>query len=116
MRRLALTASILALACTVRESANENDAQAADQAVNIPQADCGVGPSSVLTGAGIGDVRVGTPVEQLRARCRVVRDTTLQFGNEGMPERRITVALGTDSIEATIVDDRIEVTQSVRER
>jgi hypothetical protein len=114
--RFILGSSIVILACTTGENATDADVSAGNSrkslAADTSLTDCGLRPASVLTGRGIGDVRVGASVNQLRAGCRVVRDTTLQFGNEGMPERRVTVALGTDSLDATIVDDhvwRIEV-------
>lgn len=103
-----VSAVLVALACTDADSANENEAQpTASSAINIPSGDCGVARSSVLTGSGIGDLRIGTAVAPLRGRCRVVADTTVEFGNEGMPERRVTIALGVDSLDATIVDDRV---------
>lgn len=73
---------------------------------------CGVTDSTHVTGGGIGDLRVGAPADSLGRSCRVLRDTTLASGNEGMPERRVAVLLGADTVEATVVDDmvwRIEI-------
>jgi hypothetical protein len=98
----------LTWACTNSERASEgNGPRATGPTPDRPTADCGLRQSSVLSGSGIGDVRVGTSVAQLRSRCRVGRDTTIPFANEGMPERRVTIALGADSLEATVVDDRV---------
>jgi hypothetical protein len=68
---------------------------------------CAADTTRSLSGAGIGDFRIGTPVGELGSKCTIVRDTTLERGNEGQPERRITVLVGGDSIDATVVDDRV---------
>jgi hypothetical protein len=65
------------------------------------------GSDSVLTGTGVGELRVGSTVEQLREQCDVVLDTTLQFGNEGQPERRLGVKIGVDTVHATIEAGRV---------
>jgi hypothetical protein len=67
-----------------------------------------------LTGDGIAELRVGRPIPVLRSLCRIVRDTTLAEGNEGMPERRVSVLVATDTVQATVVDGevwRFEITQ-----
>jgi hypothetical protein len=46
-------------------------------------------------------------VVDLRLKCRVVLDTSMTSGAEGLPERRIIVLLGRDSVAATIAEDRI---------
>jgi hypothetical protein len=64
-----------------------------------------------LTPNGIGDLRVGAAISDLRARCVIVADTTLP-GPEGTQERRVTVLLAGDSVTATVDGDsvwRIEV-------
>jgi hypothetical protein len=60
-----------------------------------------------LTGTGVGDFRVGLSVDDVRAKCEVLFDTTLQFGNEGQPERRLGVRVGTDTLQATIENGRV---------
>lgn len=68
--------------------------------------DCGVGRSSVLNENGIGALRIDVSVAELQPACNVVRDTT-GLGAEGMSERRISVAMTPDTVDATIVDDRV---------
>ena len=68
---------------------------------------CGLGREPLLTGNGIGDLRIGATTEQVHKQCDVIRDTTLQFGAEGMPERRIAVRLGRDTVEGTVVNDKV---------
>jgi hypothetical protein len=55
---------------------------------------------------GIGQLRIGTPVESLRQKCNVVRDTTV-VGAEGMPARKVAVAFSRDTVEAEIVGGKV---------
>ena len=76
-------------------------------------ATCQVTPTTVLSGDGIGALRLGATLQDVRAACDVIHDSTLTHGNEGMPERRIRVALATDTLEGVVVNDslrRVEVT------
>lgn len=68
--------------------------------------ECGA-PGNLFSGQGIGEFKVGAIVDSIRAKCDVVRDTTLAMGGEGQPERRLAVRIGQDTIEATVVQDRI---------
>ena len=70
------------------------------------RADCDVSRGDVQIAGGIGVLRPGTRVSELRERCDVVRDTTVR-GVEGMPARMIVVALGADSAVAEIQDDSV---------
>ncbi len=67
------------------------------------QVACG---AEVLGEEGIGELRIGATVEAVRERCNVVRDTTAP-GAEGMPARKLAVALSRDTVEAEIVDGRV---------
>ena len=60
----------------------------------------------IITDEGIGQLRIGTTVESLRQKCNVVSDTTAP-GAEGMPARKLAVALSRDTVEAEIVDGRV---------
>lgn len=62
--------------------------------------------SEVLGEEGIGELRIGATVEAVRQKCNVVRDTTAP-GIEGMPARKLAVALSRDTVEAEIVDGRV---------
>ena len=62
--------------------------------------------ATVITGDSVGPLRIGATVEDVGARCTVVRDTT-RPGAEGMPARMIAVVLGADTVEAEIVDGRV---------
>ena len=99
--------SLLVLACggsneTVPDSA-------AGVGTNSSKPDCGVAASpasGVLTASGVGDLRVGATVAEVRSRCDIVGDTTLP-GPEGTQERRLTIAVQSDSIEAIVDGDRV---------
>lgn len=62
--------------------------------------------TEVLGEEGIGELRIGVTVESVRLKCNVVRDTTAP-GAEGMPARKLAVALSRDTVEAEIVDGRV---------
>lgn len=68
--------------------------------------DCGVHPGDVQVEEGVGVLRIGTSVEEVRQRCRVVRDTTV-LDIEGMPARRLVVSIGDDTAVAEIVADSV---------
>jgi hypothetical protein len=67
---------------------------------------CGVSTSTLLTESGIGDLQVGRPVNEVAARCNVLRDTT-EIRQEGLPARVVVVDLGRDTVEAEADNDRI---------
>jgi hypothetical protein len=74
-------------------------------ASNAPAAthDCGVG---VLSGSGIGALRIGTAVDSVRAQCQVVRDTT-ELREEGLAVRVITVVVPRDTVEAEVDSGKV---------
>ena len=93
MRRSVWAGLLVTLACSPRAE---------------PQAD------PTISGRGVGCLSIGVPVDQLPAPCLVLDDRTAP-GDEGMPERRIVVSLGADTVAATVVADsvwRIEVDAS----
>lgn len=60
----------------------------------------------VLTGDGVGCLRIGAPLAALAPECRIVADRVVA-GPEGAPERRADVVVGTDTVIATIVGDSV---------
>lgn len=67
---------------------------------------CGITRGTILTGDGVGRLRVGVSLADVREECTVVRDTTT-LGAEGMQERRIAVDLRRDTIEAVVSNERV---------
>ena len=59
-----------------------------------------------LSGAGVGELRIGASVASVKTTCRVGRDTTVT-GVEGMLARVIPVDVGGEHVEAEIVDDKV---------
>jgi hypothetical protein len=103
MRRLALVVALIGC------KAKDNAARASDSSSSV----AGVASSStsacgdeVVGEEGIGHLRIGTTVESLRQKCKVVRDTTV-MGAEGMPARKVAVAFSRDTVEAEIVDGKV---------
>ena len=58
------------------------------------------------TDEGIGHLRIASTVEGVGLNCKIVRDTTA-IGAEGMPARKLLVALSRDTVEAEVVSGRI---------
>ena len=61
---------------------------------------------STLTDEGIGHLRIASTVEAVSLNCNIVRDTTA-IGAEGMPARKLLVALSRDTVEAEVVSGRV---------
>lgn len=78
-------------------------ATSATPAVETRVLGCG---EAIVRGEGIGKLRIGASVDSVRRVCVVIRDTTVR-GAEGMPARKMAIAVGADTIEAEIVDNKI---------
>lgn len=83
--------------------ANSSTSSSAPAASDQKTSSCGI---EALSGEGIGELRLGMTVESVGKKCNVVRDTTA-MGAEGMPARKLIVALSKDTVEAEIVDGRV---------
>lgn len=75
-------------------------------AITSPAARCGINDGTVLRGDGVGQLRVGAALADVRTDCSVLTDTTAP-GAEGMRERRIGVDLKRDTVEAIVVNDSV---------
>jgi len=80
---------------------------AANDELSTRQRDCGVAAIPSLTDSGVGALRVGASVGDVRAACTVLEDRVLAEGREGMPERRLTVVLGSVSTTSTVANGRV---------
>lgn len=107
---IALLGLIAAAACsdTADTSPEEPAPRAAARApaVEPPSLSCGVDSGTVLTGDGIGSLRIGAPVTELSEDCRIVRDSVMPF-REGSPERVLVVRLRSDTVRALVEDGRV---------
>lgn len=69
-------------------------------------ADCGIGPVTPLTGDGLGVLRIGAPVYEIRRKCRIVRDT-LELDEEARPGRVVTLETVQGLVTADIDNDKV---------
>lgn len=60
----------------------------------------------VMTGDGIGLLRIGTPMHVVERACTVTSDTVMQ-GNEGMPVRVLSIAMGLDTPYVEVVNGQV---------
>jgi len=67
---------------------------------------CDLAGSPILTGEGIGAIRPGRDVDEVKQLCEVVSDAE-QRGTEGAMERVIVVRIAGEDVPATVVDDKI---------
>lgn len=118
---LALAIALTSVSCGKPDSkpaaSKPDSASAPDSARAVGAAGAATGNSRVVappngcgaetvTGQGVAKVRIGATVNALRAECEVVRDTTM-LDIEGMPARRVSVALSRDTVVAEIVDGKV---------
>ena len=68
-----------------------------------PGTRCG---DATITGEGIGSLRIGVTVSDIRKSCRVLRDT-VELADEGLPSRILTVDLGRDTLAAEVDSGRV---------
>jgi hypothetical protein len=67
---------------------------------------CGVSKTTRLTDEGLGELKTGRPVAEVKRLCNVTSDSR-QRGTEGQMERILVVDLGGETVAATVVDDRV---------
>lgn len=68
--------------------------------------DCGISASPILENDGIGQLKVGRKVADVRELCDVTSDGE-ELGSEGMKERVLTVNLAGTMVKALIDNDRV---------
>ena len=78
---------------------------AADSSKTVAKT-CGVNGTPLLTDDGIGDLKVGRRVADIRSLCEVVSDAKEQR-SEGMMERVLVVRLGGDVVSSIVNNDKI---------
>ncbi|MGI9140118.1 MAG: hypothetical protein ACR2GJ_03300 [Gemmatimonadaceae bacterium] len=113
-KALGIAAIALIALAGCSESANrapDRSPEDSPAAAANPESTAAAAPScgaagATLTADGIGRLRVGARVSEVREACRVVSDET-NPGSEGMAERRIAVTIGDAPVDAVVVDDRI---------
>ncbi len=78
---------------------------ALDSAGN-PERACGVSGMALLTDQGIGELREGRLVSEVRELCAVISDSQ-QLGAEGMTERVLVISIEGELIRAVVNNERI---------
>jgi hypothetical protein len=101
MRRLALLLALFG--CEAKKDVPRASPSSSPLATGASLSSCG---EEIIGEEGIGELRIGTPVESLRQKCKLIRDTTVT-GAEGMPARKVAVAFSRDTVEAEIVDGKV---------
>lgn len=115
MRRLVLMLALIG--CEAKQEASQaSPASSSSSSSPTDSSPAPAAPSSsrqksscgeeVLGEEGIGELRIGATVESVSQKCNVLRDTTA-IGAEGMPARKLTVALSRETVEAEIVNGRV---------
>lgn len=61
----------------------------------------------MLTDSGIGALRIGSTIGEIRSRCLVLSEDTAAPGPEGQTEHRLVVVTGSVNTTAAIVDGRV---------
>lgn len=67
---------------------------------------CGITNNTVLTGDGIGALRIGQSVAAIAATCQILSDSTLATGSEAVT-RRMRVDLLRDTVDVDVEADTI---------
>lgn len=106
MRSIPVCALALSTLLGCRSQAAKHPAHAADSARAAESTERACGASTTLDGSGIGALRIGLPVDEIKRACTVLWDTT-ERDVEGNPARTIGVRIGSDSVRAEVVHDRI---------
>ena len=89
------------LACAGRNDSASDTAPAGEPPT------CGVGTAAVLSDSGIGALRIGATIVDIRSRCMVLSEDTAAPAAEGQTEHRLVVVTGSTNTTAAIVDGRI---------
>jgi hypothetical protein len=114
----ALAAIVIAAGCRKSDDAGRRGDTtvippvSVDTVSHVMTRDCGVTGTPVLTDEGIGDLKIGLGVDDIRARCEILSDSE-ELGSEGSKERVVVTRIGRESVRSVIVDDkiwRIEIT------
>lgn len=71
-----------------------------------PERTCGVADTTRLSGTGIGLLRIGAPVAEVRSHCRV-RSDSVEADAEAMPQRVLVLDVAGAPVRALVADDRV---------
>jgi hypothetical protein len=109
---LALAAAVLVAGCRKSDDADRRSDSivippvSADTARAAAMRSCGIIGKPVITDDGIGELKVGRSVGDIRRLCEVVSDGE-ELGSEGTKERVIVTRIGGESVRAVITGDKV---------
>ena len=114
---LALSAILVAAACertdradrpadTIPPAPPAGGSFSPPESAAIGNRTCEVNGVPILTGDGIGAIRPGRTVDELKQLCEVVSDAQ-QRGVEGAMERVMVIRVAGEDVPATVVDDKV---------
>ena len=96
---------ILCAACSSGELWQGSRRSEAALAAETRSSPCSV-PNLRIEEDGLGPIRVGQTVAQLRAACTVVQDTVI-LGDEAIPQRMVLVRVLNDTVSVVVENDRV---------
>ena len=109
----ALAAIAIAAGCRKADDAIRRDDTSIVPPVSVPAdssvavaRDCGVTGLPVITDDGVGELKEGLSVADVKTRCDVLSDSE-ELGTEGMRERVLVVGIDGETVRAIVNDDRI---------
>lgn len=101
--RMSLVTLVLALACSPADAPPvRDDSIPLEPVVTAPPSDT----TAVLSGRGVGCLRIGMRVSDVSVGCTVATDTVVP-GPEGTQERELRIGVGPGLLAATVVADTV---------
>jgi hypothetical protein len=100
------TGAILLMACAGTDEGQAprtGDGAPAGQLLGASGSSC---DERLMTGDGVGALRIGAHVDSIYRHCVITRDTVVRAA-EGMLTRVLSVAMSDDTLFAEVADDRI---------
>lgn len=101
-----MTAIAIVAGCSREKDSSRRDDTVVSPPVSVAGLDCGITGLPIVTDNGIGELKEGAKVEDVKARCDVVTDAE-QRGVEGMMERVLVVRIDGETVRAVVNDDRV---------
>lgn len=96
---------LVAASCSSPDTQTDDASGSATPAADPVVAPC-ASAEDVLTGDGIGALRIGSSVEEIARACAILADTT-EMDNEGGDQRVVYVQVGSDTVRSEVVADSV---------